>query len=240
MTISIIAATGAFLNNTTTAVNTTGANLIVIGADDTNFGTPSDNKGNTYTGSVSISSQSSGKIWYCNNPTVGTGHTFTPGGSNGSIQAIAVSGALATGAPDVTNATTWTGDGSTTFTESPGSVTPTQNGELCVALYGISIPSNTGGTPFSVNSGFTIQGAIDVVSGSYFGTVLATLVQGTAAAVNPTLTRSNAIGAGAVDNALIATFKATPTVSTTVWFGGSGDFGNDSIIPLVWEQVPYR
>lgn len=67
----------------TDPIDTTGADLIVIGVQQSSFITfnipaPTDNKGNTYT-AIDQSSNVQGAstaLFYCINPTVGSGHTF--------------------------------------------------------------------------------------------------------------------------------------------------------------------
>jgi len=144
------------------------------------------------------------RIWYVANPTVGTGHTFSTTNGSGTLTVVAAAGITTTSPYDQQNGSSFAGDNVTT-TRSPGSVTPTQGRELCVAFYGIDDPA---GSTFSIDSGFSIIEQLDVISGAFHGGVLATLIQTSAAAVNPTLTRSVAGTTGFTDNSIIATFKA--------------------------------
>jgi hypothetical protein len=201
----------------TPALNTTGADLLIVCVS-TLAGNPptiSDNKSNTYTLAVSNTgtvSRSNGAVYYCHSPAVGAGHVATNTASNGGvgvIELIVVSGSAAVPL-DVTHSASKVGPATT---EAPGSVTPTQSGELCIAFY--SIDDDIGST-FSIDSGFTILDHIDVTPGAQFGGVAAYFIQSTAAAINPTLTRSVAIGGGGgkEDTAEIATFKGVVVAET--------------------------
>src|SRR6185503_6438149 len=108
MAIALVAsvAAGSADSNaiTTGAVDTSGANLIVISA--ATFGTadgvPTDSKGNTYSPltSSTVSSEYN-RLWYCSSPVVGTNHTFTlsvPGGYP-AIAVMAFSGAKTSASP---------------------------------------------------------------------------------------------------------------------------------------------
>jgi len=194
---------------TTATINTTGATILIIGVSwHITEGTVSDSKSNTWTQGIlrqGDPSRQGVRIWYAANPTVGTGHTFSASGmSAGVLAVVAVAGIVTTSPYDQQNGSSFAGDGTTT-TRSSGSVTPTQNREFLVAFYGIDDPS---GSTFSVDSGFTILEQADVNPGAWHGGVLATLAQSTAAAINPTLTRSVAGTSGKTDNSVIATFKA--------------------------------
>ena len=72
---------------TTAAVNTTGANFIVLVTAQSGTTTVSDNKGNTYTPLTlyTVSGGGSGQLYYCTPATVGAGHTFTISTSFGVI-----------------------------------------------------------------------------------------------------------------------------------------------------------
>lgn len=73
---------GGANGGTTAAVDTTGSNLIVIAtclytaANGT--GLPTDSKSNVWTEvSANAGPAATLTVWYCLNPTVGAGHTFT-------------------------------------------------------------------------------------------------------------------------------------------------------------------
>lgn len=173
---------------TTSAIDTTGANLIVIvdgyyaGAGGGTLLAPTDNKGNTYTGLTRKSTTNSTcRIWYCASPTVGSGHTFTLSASLGIIAGgIAVqawSGANI--APfDVENGTTNAGVTSV----QPGSVTPNNNNSLIIA----GVSTDGAGSSFAINSSFTVSDSANYSGGNNDGIGAAYFVQGAAAAINPT------------------------------------------------------
>lgn len=197
-----------------TSINTTGASLIVvhIGATAFTLGTITitDSRGNTY---ATLTSQSStggvkafSQIVYISAPLTSATHTFTAtvGGSpfvlNYSIEVQAYTGSLTSGSPfDVQNGTT-----NTVATIQPGSVTPTQAGSLVVSGYG----GTTAAPAASIDSSFTIT---DSLSGGP-KSALAYIVQGAAAAVNPTWSSNNGSGDEA---AVIAVFKPAAVTPTT-------------------------
>ena len=202
---------------TTSGVDTTGTDFIVVVGSclDSNPGVVTDSNSNTWLTAVNTgdNTRTIGFIYYSRNPTVGPGHTFTwatsgATGTTGSFQVLAYSGSFTSSNPlDQINSTSY---GSGTTSEQAGSITPTQSNELIVFGTTIDDPS---GSSFAINSGFTIQEDTDVTSGVMFGSLIATLVQVSAAAVNPALTRT-ALSSGRFDWAMIASFKGaggTPT-----------------------------
>lgn len=193
---------------TTAAINTTGADLIVLEVSDYLLDSPStisDSKGNTWT---TLTTYDSGqfnrsRLMYVKNPTVGSGHTFTATTTTGypSIAVQAWSGAHLTSPFDQQN-----GSGFFAATSiQPGSITPTENNELVVTGVGSLIVGAV-----SVNGGFTISDQVDYSPGVHFAVALAHLVQTTAAAANPTWSWSGA-AQGATG---IASFKAAAAADT--------------------------
>lgn len=184
----------------TGGIDTTGANLIVVVVANYPNPTisPTDNKGNAYTQVVRQAGASSQycAIFYKAAPTVGTGHAFTysQGGPAcyPSIHAYSFSGAAASPLDQTSSAAI---DGATSG--QPGSITPPQNGCLFIAGDAAQFATNN----FGVNSGFTLSsysGAVPAI-----GSGAAYLIQGSAAAVNPTWS-----WAGGTRGALVmATFK---------------------------------
>ena len=174
-------------NFTTSSIDTTGATLIVINQSGYNqVGSISDSKGNTWT---ALTQRSTGntyqRMYYCVDPIVGTGHTFTvTGGADGSLQVAAFSGISASGF-DVGAG----GTGSTVTTGQPGSVTPSANGSLIVS--GIALLNAASGTAClaGIDSDFKII-VRDPTTGSSSGTILGALAflveqPASAAARNP-------------------------------------------------------
>lgn len=190
-------------NFTSSAIDTTGANLIIIAVHSYEVQiqpTLTDSKSNTWTGLTAYSNTGTvrTRIYYCYGGTVGSGHTFTitnpvEGATYSCIEVVAYSGA-ASSPFDVENGNN-TGSASTLTT---GSVTPSVNGELLIAAVGTSSVN-----PSSIDSSFTISDSSNYSGGNHFGGGMAALIQGTAGAINPTWTLSG-IGAAAT---AIATFK---------------------------------
>lgn len=160
----------------TGGIDTTGANLIIFGlaynsgtvADDV-----ADSNGNTWTEIVARGNNGRRlHLYYCLDPTVGSGHTFTGASRYPSICVAAYSGAAASSVLDQ-----FTSD----LNFSPGSITPTVDGSLIATLchYG-----NTNAA--SIDSGFTIVEEETYAAFASEGSGLATLAQGTAAAADPT------------------------------------------------------
>lgn len=196
------AAAGGTQNTvTTTGVDTTGANLLIVcvSFDTTSTQTISDSKSNTWTALTKTTSSSAGAVcYYSKNPTVGASHTFSNTGASNfsSIFMEAFSGADTSSPFDQENGAT---NSSTTL--QPGSVTPSQNNEVIVTFLGF----NTAGTPISIDGGFTQSDtAVDFSSGNHYGGAMAYLIQTSATAANPTWTRTNT----QTNSARIATFKA--------------------------------
>lgn len=192
---------------TTGAYDTTGANFIaVVISHDSGASsyTVTDNKSNTATKAIDstgvLSPQSA--IWYFQNPTVGSGHTFTVAqGADGkpfpAVVVLAFSGMVTVSVLDGTQVNT--GGNVTGTSSSTGSVTPSANGYLLIS--GMSSNSAVLNT---INSSFNTPITTAFVgfnayqnSGSYF-------VQPTAGAINPTWSWTNSADA----NTTIAVFKA--------------------------------
>jgi hypothetical protein len=194
---------------TTAAIDTTGANLLVIAVtfDTTATQTISDSKGNTWNALTRTTNTSSGAVLYWSTPTsVGSSHTFSNTGTSNfsSICVMAFSGAAASTPFDQENGAT---NSSTTL--QPGSITPSQNNEIVVTGFGF----NQAGTPVSINSSFTQPtAAIEFSSGAHYGLGMAYIIQTTATAVNPTWTRTNT----QTNAARIASFKSAAVAAATV------------------------
>jgi hypothetical protein len=181
----------------TSAIDTTGANLLVVAVEQFGnlLGSLADSKSNTWTGLTAQTQAADAyvSLFYCASPTVGSGHTFTYFGANifGGIAVQAWSGANA--APfDVEN-----GAGATSTTISTGSVTPSVSNSLIIT----GLCGSTGSHTYAIDSGFTITDSADYSAGTDLGIAMAYLKQGSATAVNPTwswVTSSNAAAAIAV------------------------------------------
>lgn len=202
---SLIASTivgGGASGVTSSGIDTTGANFIVVGVVYYNLGTPSspaltDNKSNTWT-ALTSQTAATGKtlLYYCFGPTVGSGHTFSFGGNNvySSIAVSAWSG-IATSPFDVENGAT----NNVGTSLSTGSITPSQNNTLLISCLG-----DTSIGTISINSGFTISGTVAYSAGNFYGLSMAYKVLSAIAATNP---QWSTTGAGVELLATIASFK---------------------------------
>lgn len=215
---------GGVNGGVSSAIDTTGANLIVINVSfRASAGiSVTDNKGNTYTSAVTsvvggaITNVST--LFFCLAPTVGTGHTFTLSNPNSfSIAEItAWSGAAAASVLDVTNNNNGTGS-----TQQAGAVTPSQGNSLVIAGLSSQVASAA-----SIDGGFTISDQAAIVGGSYYSGATAYLVQTAAALANPTWS-STAVTSGAT----IAVFK--PGAATTAITPGAGSITLTGAAPTV-------
>jgi hypothetical protein len=164
---------------TTSAIDTTGANLIVVNVSD-NDGTSTlaDSKSNTWTlaaGPTTV--QSCSRLYFCAaTPTVGTGHTFTSGAQYASLYILAYSGAASSPLDQHAFASQ-----AVAGTINPGSITPTENDELVIS----GMSDQDGSNPSAIDGGFTIDLRTHIAGGAHFGGGIAHLVQTTAAATNP-------------------------------------------------------
>ncbi len=202
-------AAGALSSNnngvTTAGINTTGANLIVVGVaaygGGTFPGTLTDSLSNTWT---ILTPQNSGGsnyavLYYCYAPTVGSGQTFTYTSSFSfpSIGVAAFSGAIASPFDQQNGAVAASG-----LTIQPGSVTPSVNNEVVLTVFS----DGASGVSFSIDSGFTITDQLQKLNNgtnNQEGLGLAYIIQTTAGATNPTWTA----GGSSTMAATIATFK---------------------------------
>lgn len=170
---------------TTSGINTTGADLIVVGTVQYEggavLGTLTDSKGNTWTAltAQTVASDPYSRLYYCLAPAVGTGHTFTFAGTF-IFPAIFVAAFSGSSAFDV-QAGSAAASQAGSFTSA--SITPSQNGDLIINLMGAGA-----GTSFAIDSGFTTTDTLNFNSGVAYGGGLAYLFQTTAAAVTPAWT----------------------------------------------------
>lgn len=186
----LIAATGksspGASNVTSDAIDTTGANFIVIGMlfAGTGPGTISDSKGNTWTALTTFGTPRFSKPYYCYAPTVGTGHTFTGTAfAAGSIQVLAFS--------RITNSP-FDSEGGAANTNTtafqPGPITTTVAKTLVVAFMGRE------GTlsDLSINNGYTIGNSVAGVAATSYGSGSAYKNMTSVSTENPTFTITTA------------------------------------------------
>lgn len=184
---------------TTSGIDTTGANLIVVSvAYYLNAPTLTDSEANTWTPlTVRGSGDYKTILYYCYGPSVDVSHTFdaSAGASYPSIQVLAFSGVSSSpfDQENGASATSWT-------SLSTGSITPTQANTL--AIVGLSYDSGSG--TISVGSGFTLGPVSATVGGECLGGAIAYKVLSATDALNPAWGSTSSYGQGA---ASIANFK---------------------------------
>lgn len=213
MAYALIANTAAATSDTfavtTGAINTTGANLIVIAVTDyvglSASPTPTCNQGNTYVGLTG--QEASGfthiRLWYLFNPTTNASHTFSSP-TTGQIRHPTILVAAFSGAQsspfDQQNGTT----GSTPI--AAGSITPSQDNELIISAVGFNA---TGGA--TVNESMSETNDVEYESGVNLAGVMAYKIQTTATAINPTWALSSSESA-----AVVASFKAATNLGRLI------------------------
>lgn len=167
----------------TTGFDTTGASLLVAGIGRFAAVTPtlSDSKFNTLNALTEQSNlgDPACRLYYAENPAVGSSHTATATGSNifSAFVFAAFSGAAIASVFDQQN-------GATALDTSlaPGSITPTEDNELVVTGFSV----NFGGDNPTVGSGFSTPVGENAVAGVCDSFWMAYLVQTSASSVNPT------------------------------------------------------
>lgn len=200
--IASVGAQGSANSTTTSAIDTTGANLIVICETWyklATFPTLTDSKGNTWT-QLTAQTGNSGKhrLFYCFNPTVGSGHTFseTGGGTGSTYAALNVSAWSGIAASPFDGENGAFNDAASVL--STGSVTPTQGNSLLISGCG-----NDSAATLSIDSGYTITDTVSYSSGNSFGQAMAYKIISSGAAQNPQWSASAAVEL----QASIAAFK---------------------------------
>lgn len=212
MSIALVAHTSASGSSTFTSsgINTSGATLLVANITYFNSnatGQLTDSLGNTWTALPrQFNSDTAGQLFYCSNPTVGSGHTFTvTNGAFSSLQVAAFSGVIQLAPLDVS-----AGSASSASSVQAGSVTPTNANSLVIAAIAFrNTVSLTG-----IGSGFTITDTVN--PGSVIAGSLAYLIQTSATAENPTWTLSGSANYGAANAVFIAGSATVPSVPALV------------------------
>lgn len=185
-------ATGSGGTGNTTAIDTTGATLLVAasgflgtGTSSTNLPTIADNQNNLWIPYVlkngSGFNTSCVVIYLCFNPTTNASHTFSMSQGFCSIAVAAFSGAdvnFPFGTFNVNQTNTVT-------SIAPGSITPPTDNCLVLAALGYRQT-----TAVSIDGGFTIAEQKAFISGQSIGVTLAYLIQTNAAGANPTFSWS--------------------------------------------------
>lgn len=184
---------------TTASLDTTGVTLLIVALDYQKVAgrNLTDSKGNTWTQLTAYEdtvTNCAAVIYYCENPTVGTGHTFSTTSHFCGLTVLGVTGEDTT-SYDVSNGAFGFQGGGSTF--QPGSVTPSQNGSLIVT----SVYQAAGLPAPTIPSGYTTIAVWAV--GTAFPGGCGYKIQTTAAAENP----SWGVNAGGNCAANIAVFK---------------------------------
>lgn len=193
---------------TTGSITTTGSSLIVVGCvNSTGGATITDSNSNVYTAltATTFGATITVQLFYVSNPTVGSGHTFTATVAAGTAPTL---GILAFSSPSASPFDQENGAGVNANTNGlqPGSVTPTQDGEVVVAMFGSNTAAIANG--FGLAPGdlpMTTTDIITLSAGNHFAAITSYGVQPTAAAVNP---RFEWLTNSTLNAARIATFKA--------------------------------
>lgn len=197
--VPIISVNGVFgaSGGTTSAIDTTGAELLVAGiwcltSAGENL---SDSKGNTWTKLTSqINFGMDVVLYYCINPTVGSGHTFS---TTSHFVGVGVAAFSSTGSGptyDTQNGANQNASGNL----QPGSITPAVNGSVVVTAFGSFNGSTSGGPAIPTNY---IGVARNTTSTAEAGG-LGFWIQTTATATNPTWNDN-----GSSECAVIASWK---------------------------------
>lgn len=188
---------------TTAAVDMSGSDVIYIATSDYAFvgavlTSLTDNLGNSYP-LIRSQTQAGGpriSIYRCYSPSGAlSSMTFTYPSITNSYPGIIAAGFSGTSgaAVDHQNSAGWGGLSGTT-SQQPGSITPTQNGELIIVAANVFVAT---ATP-TINSGFSAAIFQQSNAGQTYSMMMSYYIQPTASAINPTITftplGSNACG----------------------------------------------
>lgn len=192
---------------TTSAVDTTGANLIVVAIGSyvpNGAAAITDSKSNTWTAlTARASTNARVRLYYTVPSSVGSGHTFTSTatGAFPFCSVVVMSGAHASPFDQESG-----GNAASGTSSQPGSITPSENN--CVLITGLNF--YTGNTA-TINSSFTRQATNYGVSNNLAGGI-AYKIQTTAGAENPTWSWT-----GSAENATaMASFKSAGSVAASL------------------------
>jgi hypothetical protein len=230
-----------FATVTTDAINTTGANLLVVSVHffNSNFAssgaTVSDSKGNTWTGAtarVTDTTHNGVRFFYCFSPSVGSGHTVTfPTGSSGICWPTVTFSAWSDAVSSLVGEN-GTATASNVITLSTGSVVPSASFPAIVIsalTYQGTSPSVSGGS-LAIEESVAYDGA----TGGHEGGVMAYEIQAAGASIGATwnwTTASDAavsiIAFGVSTTTIVGSeshgVNTTVTATRAVAFGLDGD-----------------
>ncbi len=218
-------------NFTTTGVDTSGGNLIVVVVSYAAGTAPvvTDSYQNVWAtaGAEYTNLTSSIQIFYAASATCGTGHTFTCTGGNFKSIAVEVFSGANTAAPkDQDNGAS--NDGG--LTHQPGSITPGTDNQLVVTALGTGVGTEN----LTVDGGYSTPNTEQFSSSNAYGCSASYLIQTSKAATNPTWTSD----ASSSDMVAIASFKAAvPAPSSTSPYPNSLSAGLRGRKPTRWRRV---
>src|SRR5262245_18569515 len=236
----------------TDAIDTSGANFLVIGVHYTTFitflcPTPTDSKSNTWLkpptdypdGQSSITDGASVALFYAVTPTVGSGHTFNVSGTDlgAVITVLAFSGAPAAGVIATTSRATVAPGTSI----QPGTIVPGTSDQLFIngLCLGAFTRGNYGNVDVpTIDDGFTLKEQVTshgdwFTAGSYMNGIIAYKIQtGSASPENPTWSWSST-GLGAVMMTTFSPADEPDPPPPLPPFGGT-------IGPIAWMEWPRR
>jgi hypothetical protein len=209
---------GGTITLTTPAINSTGADLLIVTIDNYNqdpaLATVTDSRSNTHwahtTSQFTAGSEANSVIWYAWNAIGGTSHTVTVTVSAGNATFAGMTFSAWSGSKTSANPLDQQNGAKTpspASTFQAGTVTPSQAGTLVIAEVGSGGSVSSG---YSIGGGFTVIDSVAWTSGLAESNASAYLVQGAAAAVNPTWTWT----AGNSASAIIASFLPAPSAAT--------------------------
>jgi hypothetical protein len=211
---------------TSSAIDTTGATLLVANLSYYNLAATAqltDFYNNTWTPlPLQFQTDASGRLFYCANPTVGTGHTFTL--TNGAYSAVAV--AAFSGVNQLAPLDVSSGAPGTSASATGGSVTPTNANSLVIS----GCAARNTGNITGVGGGFTITD--NVSTGAVIDSALAYLIQTAATAANPAWALSGSLNWGVTNAVFIAgsaTVPASPALVASIDAEGTGTFTSAAI-----------
>jgi len=174
-------------STTTAAIDTTGADLLVVVCPHYQSGvepTITDSKGNTWTNRTSAPASSSMRcrISYTIPSSVGTGHTFTA--THGASYQDMFVYAFSSGGGTPAFGSDANTSGASVSSLAASSITPSEDGALLITGFAFGTAAMTS----SIDTGYTAATEFDYTSGQHVGGNAAYFVQGTAAAISPTWT----------------------------------------------------
>ncbi len=229
-------AQGNTLTATTASFDSSGATLIVIGISSfqSNPAAASDNKGNTWSPltAQSLSASCHMRLYYCVNPTVGSGHTFTASHASACYPTVGVRAYTSGGVFDLESGTDNSGGGASTTLVLGTSFTPSVNN--CVAVSGCAWGDVTSA---GTSTYFTNMDQMPLVSAQSFGLIMGDVVQTTASAISGGANALWGWTSSVIAGTRIASFKEAVSVSVIKTFLGLANASTKTVIGLANASV---